>query len=77
MSKSTFANRAEKFRVERAKAWAEFLEISAVAGYVIEDNLANRSLFMAGYESGLETDKWFRLHPLDKADALKKSGCLM
>lgn len=50
----SFAARAEEFRVERAKAWSEFLEISAEAGYAIEDNLANRSLFMGGYESGKE-----------------------
>lgn len=49
-----FLARAEKFRTERSKAWQEFLEISAEAGYAIEDNLANRSLFMGGYESGKE-----------------------
>ncbi len=61
-----FLARAEKFRTERSKAWQEFLEISAEAGYAIEDNLANRSLFMGGYESGKEAasvdrraiDKW-------------------
>lgn len=49
-----FLARAERFRLERKQAWAEFLEISAEAGYTIEDNLANRSLFMGGYESGKE-----------------------
>lgn len=49
-----FRARAEQFRLERAKAWAEFLEINAEAGYAIENNLANRELFMGGYESGKE-----------------------
>ena len=49
-----FQRRAEKFYFERANAWREFLDISAEAGYTIEDSLANRSLFMGGYESGKE-----------------------
>ena len=49
-----FQKRAARFRAERDEAWAEFLEISSAAGYTIENNLANRSLFMGGYESGKE-----------------------
>ena len=52
--KKSFTELAEKFRTERSKAWQEFLEDSAAAGYTIEDNLVNRSLFMGGYESGKE-----------------------
>lgn len=47
-----FKARAEKFKAERSKAWREFLDDSTQAGYTIEDSLANRVLFMAGYESG-------------------------
>lgn len=49
-----FALKAKRFREERGKAWEDFLELSAAAGYTIENNLANRSLFMGGYESGKE-----------------------
>lgn len=49
-----FETRAAKFREERSKAWSEFLADSKAAGYTIEDNLANRTLFMNGYESGKE-----------------------
>lgn len=48
----TFDERAEKFRTERNQAWQEFREDSKAAGYTIEDNLANRTLFLSGYESG-------------------------
>jgi hypothetical protein len=49
-----FKARAEKFKAERSEAWLEFLDDSMQAGYTIENNLANRCLFMAGYESGKE-----------------------
>lgn len=52
--KSDFEQRAKKFRDERNNAWDEFLDLSAQAGYNIKNTLANRSLFMAGYESGKE-----------------------
>lgn len=52
-----FEVRAKKFREERNATWAEFLSLSAEAGYTIEDSLANRSLFMSGYESGQEAGR--------------------
>lgn len=49
-----FKAHAERFKAEWSKAWNEFLSDSLFAGYTIEDNLANRSLFMAGYEARRE-----------------------
>ena len=42
---------------ERNNAWDEFLDLSAQAGYNIKNTLANRALFMAGFESGKEKGK--------------------
>ena len=72
----TFAERAEKFRTERNQAWQDFREDSKAAGYTIEDNLANRTLFLSGYESG----KSARPDPVREAatalvDEYKCSGC--
>ena len=47
-----FEAKAKKFREERSKAWAEYIDLSSEAGYTIEDTLTNRTLFMGGYESG-------------------------
>lgn len=52
-----FEVRVKKFREERNATWAEFLSLSAEAGYTIEDSLANRALFMSGYESGKEAGR--------------------
>lgn len=52
-------DRAEAIRFpdERTYAWDEFLDLSAQAGYNIKNTLANRTLFMSGYESGKEAMK--------------------
>ena len=42
---------------ERNNAWDEFLDLSAQAGYNIKNTLANRALFMSGFESGTEKGK--------------------
>jgi len=54
---SDFEQRAKRFRDERNNAWDEFLDLSAQAGYNIKNTLANRALFMAGFESGKEKGK--------------------
>lgn len=51
---SDFTQQAKRFRDERNNAWDEFLDLSAQAGYSIKNTIANRSLFMAGFESGKE-----------------------
>jgi hypothetical protein len=54
-SPSDFEQAAKRFRDERNIAWDEFLDLSCQAGYNIKNTIANRSLFMAGFESGKET----------------------